>query len=132
MTQFDFSVVTTGEFRRWLLSGLGLSLQLTAISLALSLPTATIVALSRLSSVKVLRGLGAMYVETIRNIPLLVHLLFWYFAMPELLPEAAKNWLYEHDAESVCAIIALTLRRSVSRQLVSGEWKPSASRPSPT
>ena len=50
-----------------------------------------------------------MIVEGIRNVPLLVHLLFWYFGAPELLPESRANWLYEHNAESVCAVIALTL-----------------------
>jgi len=112
MAQFDFSVVATGEFRQWLVSGFLLSLRLTIVTLLLSLPLATATALCRLSSVASLRWLGTGFVESIRNIPLLVHLLFWYFAMPELLPEAARNWLYEHDAESICAVIALTLYTS--------------------
>jgi polar amino acid transport system permease protein len=112
MAQFDFSVVMTGEFRQWLLSGFLLSLRLTIVTLLLSLPLATATALCRLSSVAALRLLGTGFVETIRNIPLLVHLLVWYFAMPELLPETARNWLYDHDAESVCAVIALTLYTS--------------------
>jgi polar amino acid transport system permease protein len=112
MAQFDFSVVMTGEFRQWLVSGFLLSLRLTIVTLLLSLPLATATALCRLSSVAALRALGTGFVETIRNIPLLVHLLFWYFAMPELLPETARNWLYDHDAESVCAVIALTLYTS--------------------
>jgi polar amino acid transport system permease protein len=112
MAQFDFSVVMTGEFRQWLVSGFLLSLRLTIVTLLLSLPLATATALCRLSSVGALRLLGTGFVETIRNIPLLVHLLFWYFAMPELLPETARNWLYDHDAESVCAVIALTLYTS--------------------
>jgi polar amino acid transport system permease protein len=112
MAQFDFSVVTTGEFRQWLVSGFLLSLRLTLVTLLLSLPLATATALCRLSSVPPLRWLGTCFVETIRNIPLLVHLLFWYFAMPELLPEMARNWLYDHDAEVLCAVIALTLYTS--------------------
>jgi polar amino acid transport system permease protein len=112
MAQFDFSVVITGEFRQWLVSGFLLSLRLTIVTLLLSLPLATATALCRLSSVAALRLLGTGFVETIRNIPLLVHLLVWYFAMPELLPETARNWLYDHDAESVCAVIALTLYTS--------------------
>ncbi len=112
MAQFDFAVVTTGEFRDWLVSGFLLSLRLTAITWILSLPIATATALCRLSSVTALRWLGAVFVESIRNVPLLVHLLLWYFAMPELLPDTARNWLYEHDAEAVCAVIALTLYTS--------------------
>lgn len=112
MAQLDFAVVTTGEFRDWLVSGFLLSLRLTAITWILSLPIATTTALCRLSSVTALRWLGAVFVESIRNVPLLVHLLLWYFAMPELLPDTARNWLYEHDAEAVCAVIALTLYTS--------------------
>ena len=112
MAQFDFAVVTTGEFRDWLVSGFLLSLRLTAVTWILSLPIATATALCRLSSITALRWLGAVFVESIRNVPLLVHLLLWYFAMPELLPDTARNWLYEHDAEAVCAVIALTLYTS--------------------
>jgi polar amino acid transport system permease protein len=112
VAQFDFSVVTTGEFRDWLVSGFLLSLRLTAITWILSLPIATATALCRLSSVTALRWLGAVFVEGVRNVPLLVHFLFWYFAMPELLPEVARTWLYEHDAETVCAVIALTFYTS--------------------
>ncbi len=108
MAQFDFAVVTTGEFRGWLVSGFLLSLRLTAITWVLSVPIATAIALCRLSSVTALRWFGVVFVEGVRNVPLLVHFLFWYFAMPELLPEALRNWLYEHDAETVCAVIALT------------------------
>jgi polar amino acid transport system permease protein len=112
VAQFDFAVVTTGEFRDWLVSGFLLSLRLTAITWILSLPIATATALCRLSSITALRWLGAVFVESIRNVPLLVQLLLWYFAMPELLPDTARSWLYEHDAEAVCAVIALTLYTS--------------------
>jgi glutamate/aspartate transport system permease protein len=33
------------------------------------------------------------YVELFRNIPLLVQMFLWYFVMPELLPQAAGDWL---------------------------------------
>ena len=112
MGKFDFSVVLTGEFRAWLASGFLLSLRLAAISWFLSLGIATAVALSRLSSATLARAAGAIYVEGIRNVPLLVHLLFWYFAMPEALPVALRDWLYAHDAESICAVIGLTLYTS--------------------
>jgi polar amino acid transport system permease protein len=112
MLQLDFAQVLTGEPREWLLHGLLLSLELTLITWLLSVPIATCVALCRLSSVRVLRSAAAIYVDLIRNIPLLVHLLFWYFAMPELLPEGPRSWLNAHDAETLCALIALTLYTS--------------------
>jgi polar amino acid transport system permease protein len=109
MPHVDFSVVLTGEYRSWLLSGFLLSLKLTVLAWFLSLPMATAIALCRLSSVAICRLLGSAFVEIVRNVPLLVHLLFWYFAVPELLPDAARDWLNAHDAEFACALIALTL-----------------------
>jgi polar amino acid transport system permease protein len=109
MPSLDLSIVLSGEFGSWLLQGFILSLQLALITLVLAFPLSTVVALLRLSPFAVLRGVGYAFVEGIRNVPLLVHLLFWYFGAPELLPDVARDWLYEHNAESVCAVIALTL-----------------------
>jgi glutamate/aspartate transport system permease protein len=35
---------------------------------------------------KLLPGLGAVYVELFRNVPLLVQLFIWYFVLPEIVP----------------------------------------------
>lgn len=102
-------MLLSGRYHEMLLAGLWLSIQLLVISLVLALPLATCIALLRLSPLRLLRGLGFAYVETIRNIPLLAHMLFWYFGAPEMLPEAAKQWLYAGNTEASCAVIALTL-----------------------
>lgn len=109
MLNFDLNLLRTGQYHDWLLSGLALSLQLAGITLLLALPLGAAVALLRLSPWRALRGLGWLYVETIRNIPLLAHLLFWYFGAPELLPDPLKEWLYAGNIEALSAIIALTL-----------------------
>ena len=102
-------MLLSGRYHEMLLAGLWLSIQLLVISLVFALPLATFIALLRLSPLRLLRGLGFAYVETIRNIPLLAHMLFWYFGAPEMLPEAAKQWLYAGNTEASCAVIALTL-----------------------
>jgi polar amino acid transport system permease protein len=61
----------------------------------------------RMSPSAPLRALAATYVEVVRSIPLLAHMLFWYFAAPELLPEAAREWLYAGPVEAICAVMAL-------------------------
>ncbi len=96
----DLSIVLSGEFGQWLLRGFLLSIELTLVTLVLAFPLATFVALLRLSPWKPLRGLGFAYVEGIRNVPLLAHLMFWYFGATQLLPEGTRDWLYEHDAET--------------------------------
>ncbi len=109
MAAFDVSLLLTGTYRDMLLVGLQLSLQLLGVSLLLALPLAVAVALLRLAPWAPLRWLGFTYVETIRNVPLLAHMLFWYFGLPELLPEAAKEWLYARHYEALAAVAALTL-----------------------
>ncbi|MCT9812092.1 amino acid ABC transporter permease [Acidovorax sp. Be4] len=107
MPSFDFSLILSGQYHDMLLAGLRLSLQLLAFSLLLSLPLAIVVALMRMSPSAPLRALAATYVEVVRSIPLLAHMLFWYFAAPELLPEAAREWLYAGPVEAICAVMAL-------------------------
>lgn len=105
---FDPSLVLSGAYGKLMLSGLAMSLQLSAATLVLALPLAFGVALLRLSVARPLRWLGAGYVESIRNVPLLAHMLFWYFGAPELLPEALKTRLYAGPVEAISAVLALT------------------------
>ena len=113
MPSFDPSILQSGQYHDWLVQGFILSLQLTAASFVVALPLGAIVALMRTSAVAPLRAIGAVIVESIRNVPLLAHLLFWYFAFPELLPDAAREFLYAHNPEAVCAVIALSLYSGV-------------------
>ncbi|MDM4764745.1 amino acid ABC transporter permease [Pelomonas sp. SE-A7] len=109
MPHLDFGLLLRGDYADWLLAGWLFSLQLTGLTLVFALPLATVVALLRLSPFAPLRALGWAYVEAIRSVPLLVHLLFWYFGAPEALPESVKSWLYAGNVEAVSAVIALTL-----------------------
>jgi polar amino acid transport system permease protein len=113
LTFFDPAILQSGQYHDWLLQGLILSLQLTLASFVLALPFGAVLALMRSSRSRVLRGLGATVVEGIRNVPLLAHLLFWYFAFPELLPEPVKMALYDSNPEAICAVIALSLYAGV-------------------
>lgn len=108
MPVFDFSLLLKGQYQDMLLAGLALSLQLAAVTLVLALPLALAIALMRLSPVAFLRWVGFSFVESIRNIPLLAHMLFWYFGAPELLSESLKTWLYAGNIEAFSAVISLT------------------------
>ena len=113
MTFFDPAILQSGQYHDWLLQGLRLSLQLLAASFVLALPLGALVALMRTSNSRLLRGAGTAIVEGVRNVPLLAHLLFWYFAFPELLPEPLKLALYDSNPEAICAVIALSLYSGV-------------------
>jgi polar amino acid transport system permease protein len=109
MPTFDIALLLSGQYHEWLVRGFVLSLQIAATTWVLAVPLAIVIALLRLAPIKALRALGAFYVEGIRNVPLLAHLLFWYFGAPELLPEGLKQWLYAGNVEVVSAVVALTL-----------------------
>jgi general L-amino acid transport system permease protein len=73
----------------------------TVLATALSIVFATllgfVIALARRSSNELVSAAGAVYVETFRNIPLLIQLLFWYFAVMQSLP-LPRNSLHIGDA----------------------------------
>jgi len=51
-----------------------------------------VLALSRSSSNGLVAATGSLYVETFRNIPLLIQLLFWYFAVVQALPAPGASF----------------------------------------
>jgi len=112
MPGFDLALLLHGQYHDWLVAGLRVTFALSAVVLVCALPLAIAIALLRLSPFRVLQAVGATYVEVIRNVPLIAHLLFWYFGAPELLPEEAKQKLYAGNFEFIAAAIALTLYAS--------------------
>ncbi|WP_322998711.1 amino acid ABC transporter permease [Castellaniella sp.] len=109
---FDFAMLLGGKYHDWLISGFLLSIRLLLAALVLSLLVAVVIAVMRLSDWMPLRVAGAAYVESIRNIPLLAHMLFWYFGAPEVLPAVVRKWLYSQNIEMMSALIALVLYTS--------------------
>jgi len=109
MPGFDLQLLLHGQYHDWLVAGLVVSIKLAALTIACALPLAIVIALLRLSPYRALQWLGASYVEVVRNVPLIAHLLFWYFGAPELLPDSLKERLYAGNYEFVAAAIGLTL-----------------------
>ena len=67
-------------------NGLGTTLLLAFISVAVGCIIGAIVAIMRLSKSKILNGVAAVYTEVIRDTPLLLQLYFFYFLLPDILP----------------------------------------------
>jgi len=65
--------------------GIVVTISTTIVSFILILITGLIAALARLSRSRLISGLATVYVEVVRGIPLLVQLLFWYFAFPSVI-----------------------------------------------
>ena len=66
--------------------GLVNTLTVSAIGIVLATVLGVAIGLLRLSGNALARGLGAAYVEFLRNVPLLVQLFFWYALITDALP----------------------------------------------
>ena len=80
----DYSAVSTYGRAFWV--GLFNTLLVSALGIVLATILGFIVGLARLSTNWLVARLAIVYVETIRNIPLLLQLLFWYVAVLQALP----------------------------------------------
>jgi len=77
----------------FLQDGIRVTLSITTVSFLLILVVGLIGGLGRISKNPLLRGAASVYVEVVRGIPILVQLLFIYYASPILLRELGRNLL---------------------------------------
>jgi polar amino acid transport system permease protein len=104
---FDWAVLWSGQAGAWLLHGVVTTLEISALAWLLALGLGILAGALRTVPFAPLRALAAGYVEFFRNVPLLVWMFFWYFALPPLLPQPLQNWLYDHGAEFWAGTMAL-------------------------
>jgi glutamate/aspartate transport system permease protein len=101
-----------GRYYDWILSGLGWTLSLALGAWTIALFVGTLVGVARTLGSGILPKLGRVYVETFRNVPLLVQMFFWYFVLPELLPARIGQAIKQMEppwASFVPALICLGL-----------------------
>jgi len=80
----EYFTVTVPKYLPFLLSGAVVTLELSIISMLLSLVLGLLVALGRLSGLRGLDWILRAYVEIWRDVPLIVQLLVLYFTLPEI------------------------------------------------
>jgi aspartate/glutamate/glutamine transport system permease protein len=69
----------------FLAGGLGVTLELAAIAIAISFVAGIVLALARLSPWRALRIVATLYIEGMRALPLLLVIFFAYFALPRII-----------------------------------------------
>ena len=105
--RFTWNILWSGQTAGWLLQGVITTLEISAIAWLLALALGLLSGALRTAPALPLRWIGAAYVEFFRNVPLLVWMFFWYFAVPPLLPQVLQDWLLEHGAEFWAGVVAL-------------------------
>lgn len=76
-----------------LLKGLVNTIKLWAVALSCGLAIGLVMGLCRTAPSAILRGIGTVYVESIRNTPGLVQLIWFYYALPIMTGLQSSAWL---------------------------------------
>ena len=91
----SFSVIPTdleSHIGRLIIAGILNTLVASAIAIVLSTFLGFIIGVMRLSKNYLISRLAAVYIEVVRNVPVLVQLLFWYVAIVKLFPNVRQSF----------------------------------------
>lgn len=110
--QFDWAIITSGQYFEWIVSGIKITLQLSVVSVVLSFILGLLIAVMRMSHIRPVLWFSHAYLEFFRNTPLLVQIFFWYFGSYKILPTAVNDWMNTLNFEFAAAVIALTVYTS--------------------
>lgn len=105
----DFSTVMTGQFGQMIIDGTVTTLELALGAWLLAMFIALMLVVIRLTNNRTAQWLVSAYVSYHRNVPTLIQLMMWYFAIPTLLPEALQMWINDYNAEFLFSLLALGL-----------------------
>jgi polar amino acid transport system permease protein len=84
LRRFDLDTAFMGHFFSFIMDGAGLTLRVSAFSIALAVVLALLGALGRLSDNPIANGVSGFYISLIRGTPLLVQIYIWYLGLPRL------------------------------------------------
>ena len=101
MHVMDWQGVFSGPPLQWIVSGFLTTLWVSAAGIALATLLAVLLLALRLSGSAVGQRLVAAWVSLFRNTPLLVQLMFWYFAAWNFLPRSAVDFVNAEHAWSI-------------------------------
>jgi len=85
MSSLDYSIFTWELMRGFVMTGLAFSVQLTLVAMFGGILLGTLLALMRLSGLKLLELPARIYVDGLRSIPLVMVILWVYLLMPLIL-----------------------------------------------
>jgi general L-amino acid transport system permease protein len=91
LPESPISYTPADSFGRAFLAGLLNTAKVAVVGVVLATIVGTMAALARLSSNWLVARLASVYIESIRNVPLLVQLFFWYFAVYQQLPPVRES-----------------------------------------
>lgn len=113
---WNWAVIYTNPYFGWLVMGLQLTLIIASCAIVIAFAIGGVIGIMRTTNVAPLRMIATVYVETFRNVPLLVQLFIWFFVVPELLPAQWGRYIKRDlpHPEIVTAIICMGLYQAAS------------------
>ncbi|HBC7442266.1 TPA: glutamate/aspartate ABC transporter permease GltK [Morganella morganii] len=106
MYEFDWSSVMPGM--PFLLQGLVITAKITVTAIVIGILWGTILAMMRLSSIKIVSWLAALYVNAFRSVPLVMVLLWFYLIVPNLV-QNILGISPKTDIRLISAMVAFSL-----------------------
>jgi len=108
---WNWGVLFEEQYLHWLISGFGWTIAVALCAWVIAMFIGCIVGVGRTLPNRLISFICTSYVELFRNIPLLVQMFIWYFAVPEIVPDDLGRWLKRDmpNPEFVTAVVALGL-----------------------
>lgn len=118
----DFGALLNQGYPLLILQGLFTTLQMTLLAWVLAFTLGSTLAVLRMLDIRPLTYVIATYVAFHRNVPMLVHILMWYFGIAAIMPDAFNEVINNWGGEFFYATIAIALVTAayVSEDLRSG------------
>ncbi|MCA3705028.1 MAG: amino acid ABC transporter permease [Methylobacterium sp.] len=107
-----------------LLAGLAGTAKLWAVALSCGLMIGLVIGIFRTAPSRILRGIGTIYVEAIRNTPGLIQLIWFYYAIPMVTGWQASAWLAATVSLSIYAgAYSAEIYRAGIASIERGQWE---------
>ncbi|MGB7803356.1 amino acid ABC transporter permease [Buttiauxella sp.] len=97
----DWTGVLTGQPLQWIMSGFLTTVWVTLAGVLLATALTLLILGLRLAGGRIGRAVVAVWVSVFRNTPLLVQLLFWYFAAWNFLPQELRGFINDEHSWSI-------------------------------
>lgn len=128
----DFASLLEGDYPALVLQGVLTTLKMTFLAWLIAFVLGSFLTILRTLNIRVINYLIALYVAFHRNVPMLVHILFWYFGVAAIVPEGVNDMINVIGGEFFYATIAIGLvtaayvsedLRSAIRSIPSGQME---------
>ncbi|WP_424968847.1 MULTISPECIES: amino acid ABC transporter permease [unclassified Dinoroseobacter] len=108
---WNWSVLWADPYLGWLISGVQWTFAVALAAWVIALSLGIVIGVGRTLPNKPIAFICTCYVELFRNVPLLVQMFIWYFAVPEIMPDDIGRWMKRDmpNPEYVTAVVALGL-----------------------